>query len=335
MKLVGWKRLLANPYFFWYTIIIPIALLFSVTMIGGIVSSILNLCGKEIDIISLVSKALDFPITIYGYFINLLFILRLWVFYNISSSVKAFLHNHIVGCLCCLNITMWSVQSLLHTGHKFTGIALLDFCLMFGGFILAILFLAYKVLCKKETIGNYCKFANEVEQQQFRNTYQIAKKQYYYVGGTFALCFVLFMIFIGYRQVKGYSLYEMGKDAKSLFVKKNYQIVLNGSNKEIYVYMRCPSIGIAGINEIRYDGFTYDEVEEQLFEDIRHNSFDGDWRVYVILEYKDDYGNYYYDDEKIYVSTLNGNELRRYADYSYFRGKADLQNAFPWNKDNL
>jgi hypothetical protein len=95
--------------------------------------------------------------------------------------------------------------------------------------------------------------------------------------------------------------------------------------------MHSPTIGIVGINKVGYDGFTLEEVEEEIFDGIRRKGFNGDYNVYVTLQYKDDHGNYYNGD-RVKVSTLNGADVKEYASYSYFRGNAHLYAAFPWNR---
>lgn len=94
--------------------------------------------------------------------------------------------------------------------------------------------------------------------------------------------------------------------------------------------MHCPSIGIVGINQVSYDGFTYEEVEQEVFDKIRSKSYDGWYSIVVILQFKDSYGNFY-DGPPVTVTGLKASEVKRYASYSYFRGSSHLENAFPWN----
>jgi hypothetical protein len=110
---------------------------------------------------------------------------------------------------------------------------------------------------------------------------------------------------------------------------KNYKVQI--SEGDVSVTMHSPTIGIVGINEVGYDGFTLEEVEEEIFDGIRRKGFNGDYNVYVTLQYKDDHGNYYNGD-RVKVSTLNGADVKEYASYSYFRGNAHLYAAFPWNR---
>lgn len=110
--------------------------------------------------------------------------------------------------------------------------------------------------------------------------------------------------------------------------EKNYSVdVTDGT---IRVKMHSPSIGIVGINQISYDGFTYEEVEKEVFDKIRNRSYDGYYSVIVTLEFKDSYGNYY-DGTSVTVTSLNGAEVKRYASYGYFRGSSHIADAFPWN----
>jgi hypothetical protein len=132
---------------------------------------------------------------------------------------------------------------------------------------------------------------------------------------------------------------------------KNYKVQI--SEGDVSVTMHSPTIGIVGINKVGYDGFTLEEVEEEIFDGIRRKGFNGDYNVYVTLQYKDDHGNYYngdrdynvyvtlqykddhgnyYNGDRVKVSTLNGADVKEYASYSYFRGNAHLYAAFPWNR---
>ena len=109
---------------------------------------------------------------------------------------------------------------------------------------------------------------------------------------------------------------------------KNYSVDV--SDGIVEVKMHSPTLGIAGFNEIGYDGFTYEEVEEKVFDKIRSRDYDGKYSVVVTLQFKDSYGNYY-DGTPVTVSSLNSSEVKRYASYSYFRGSTHIENAFPWN----
>jgi hypothetical protein len=112
--------------------------------------------------------------------------------------------------------------------------------------------------------------------------------------------------------------------------KKNYSVKITDGT--VNVKMRCPTKGIVGINQVGYEGFTYEEVEETVFDKIRNRDYDGDYTVVVTLEFKDAYGNYY-DGPAVTVSHLNGADTKRYASYRYFRGSSNIYKAFPWNYD--
>ena len=110
---------------------------------------------------------------------------------------------------------------------------------------------------------------------------------------------------------------------------KNYrvQVCSSSSDGQVWVHMRCPTIGFAGINKIAFDGFSYEDVEEEIFDGIRSNSYNGNYEVYVTLEYRDDHGNYHDGDMKL-VSVLNGADVKEYASYTYFHGKSQIQKAY-------
>ena len=94
--------------------------------------------------------------------------------------------------------------------------------------------------------------------------------------------------------------------------------------------MHSPSMGIVEFNKIAYDGFTYEEVEKEVFDKIRKRSYNGYYSVIVTLEFLDSYGNYY-EGTPVTVSSLNGADVKRYASYRYFRGSSHISDAFPWN----
>jgi hypothetical protein len=108
---------------------------------------------------------------------------------------------------------------------------------------------------------------------------------------------------------------------------KNYSVEV--SDGIVKVKMRSPSIGVAGINVVSFDGFEPEEVEKEVFDKIRKRSYDGNYSVIVTLEFKDSYGNYY-DGTPVTVTSLNGAEVKRYASYGYFRNSTHLEKAYPW-----
>lgn len=110
---------------------------------------------------------------------------------------------------------------------------------------------------------------------------------------------------------------------------KNYSVMVK--NGSVVIRMHCPTIGLVGINQVGYDGFTYEEVEKSIFDEIRNSSYNGDYTVSVILQYRDSYGNFSTEDTTV-VCTLNGEDVKRYASYSYFNGKANIAKAYPWNR---
>ena len=111
--------------------------------------------------------------------------------------------------------------------------------------------------------------------------------------------------------------------------KKNYKVEIQDGS--IHVTMHSPSMGIVGINQVSYDGFTYEEVEQEVFDKIRNSSYDGSYTVSVTLQFIDSYGNYY-DGERIIVSNLDAKEVKKYASYYYFRDHTHISDAFPWNR---
>lgn len=111
--------------------------------------------------------------------------------------------------------------------------------------------------------------------------------------------------------------------------KKNYKVTFGEG--VVNITMRCPTIGVAGWREISFDGFTLADIEEEVFKGIRNRKYLGNYDVYVILQFRDSYGNFYDSQKKVKVSTLNGEDVKKYADFGYFKGKVTIDKAFPWN----
>lgn len=111
--------------------------------------------------------------------------------------------------------------------------------------------------------------------------------------------------------------------------KKNYGVAFEDGS--IYITMKSPSIGISGINEVSFDGFTPEEIEENVFDGIRKKDYSGNYDVYVTLQFKDSHGNYYNSKERVKVSTLDGDDVKRYANFGYFKGKVSIDKSYPWN----
>lgn len=113
---------------------------------------------------------------------------------------------------------------------------------------------------------------------------------------------------------------------------KNYEVsVVNG---KVEVVMKAPSIGAAGFNEVAFDGFTLEEIEEEIFDEIQDAKYGGDYEVYVTLRFKNRYGRLY-ERESVKVCTLDAMDVKKYVNYSYFRGNIPFENAFQWNHDYM
>ena len=112
--------------------------------------------------------------------------------------------------------------------------------------------------------------------------------------------------------------------------KKNYNVEIQDGS--IHVTMHSPSMGIVGINQVSFDGFTYEEVEQEVFDKIRSRNYNGPYTVSVTLQFIDSYGNYY-NGESVVVTTLKATEVKKYASYYYFRDQTHISDAFPWNRN--
>ena len=107
--------------------------------------------------------------------------------------------------------------------------------------------------------------------------------------------------------------------------KRNYKVEVNSSS--IDVYMRAPTIGLAGINEVSFDGFKVEDVEKKLFKKIRLQKDYKTYDIFVHMEYSDQYGNYHYG-KPIKVNRLSVSEVKKYKDYSHFRGRSNISAAY-------
>lgn len=108
--------------------------------------------------------------------------------------------------------------------------------------------------------------------------------------------------------------------------EKGYSILF-GDNYA-YVIMRSPTFGISGINAVDYDGFTPSDIEKEIFDHIRSEDIDSQsFSVIVSLETKDKYGNYVVlsENSDYLVSKLEVAEVRRYADFRYFRQEIGIE----------
>lgn len=95
------------------------------------------------------------------------------------------------------------------------------------------------------------------------------------------------------------------------------------------IIMKSPSIGVVGVNKVGFDGFTPKDIDREVFDKIRKRTYSGDYSIFVTLKFKDSYGNYYISPEKVNICTLNGADVKRYADFSNFSG-LPIYKAYPW-----
>ena len=107
--------------------------------------------------------------------------------------------------------------------------------------------------------------------------------------------------------------------------QKNYSVEVNDGS--VIVKMHSPSRGVVSLYGVNFDGFTIEDVEEEIFDKIRSSNYEGYYTVYVILQYRDSYGNFY-DGPQTKVSTLQSSEVKKYASYGYFRGQTHLEYSY-------
>ena len=91
--------------------------------------------------------------------------------------------------------------------------------------------------------------------------------------------------------------------------------------------LKCTVLLGVSLYGVNFDGFTIEDVEEEIFDKIRSSNYEGYYTVYVILQYRDSYGNFY-DGPQTKVSTLQSSEVKKYASYGYFRGQTHLEYSY-------
>ena len=109
--------------------------------------------------------------------------------------------------------------------------------------------------------------------------------------------------------------------------EKNYNVVV--TDGIVNITMKCPTIGVVGINKVGFDGFTPKDINREVFNKVRNRNYSGDYIVFVTMQFIDNYGNYYDSQEKVKVDILNGEEMKKYADFKYFKG-VSIYKAYPW-----
>lgn len=116
-------------------------------------------------------------------------------------------------------------------------------------------------------------------------------------------------------------------------------------HNEINITMHYPSVGMVGINEIYWgdDGNDPDDVEKDIYDEINpawynsilrneYNKKTGVWFLFLTLKEKDQYGNWVDGATKIPIGSLDCDEVRRYVDYSYFKGTITNMIIDGWHK---
>jgi hypothetical protein len=132
--------------------------------------------------------------------------------------------------------------------------------------------------------------------------------------------FALIIYFFNFNKVN-----DTVDDIWGWATKRNYKVEVN--NSSIDVYMRAPTIGFAGINEVSFDGFKVEDVEKKLFKKIRLQEKYKVYDIFVHVEYSDQYGNYHYG-KPVKVSRLSVSEVKKYKDYYHFRGRSNISAAY-------
>ena len=107
---------------------------------------------------------------------------------------------------------------------------------------------------------------------------------------------------------------------------KNYDVSVSGNS--VYVTMKALSKGMIEWGKVTLDGYTKEDVEKEIFDKIRSNNYDGNYDIYVTVNYMDSHGNYSNEGNMVKVSTLNGADVKQYSNYINFHGKAHLEKAY-------
>lgn len=102
----------------------------------------------------------------------------------------------------------------------------------------------------------------------------------------------------------------------------------------IDIIMKSPTMGIVGLGQVGYDGFSPRDIDREVFDKVRKRAYSGDYSVYVTMRFKDSYGNYYNSLEEVNICTLNGADMKKYAAFKYFKG-LPIYKAYPWVYDYL
>ena len=98
---------------------------------------------------------------------------------------------------------------------------------------------------------------------------------------------------------------------------KNYNIKYD--EHDITIIIPMPTIGTAGIGQTTYDGFTLEDIEQDIFNELRDNKYKGNYDLNLTIKFKDKYGNYS-KNETYPLNSINADDIKKYAAYNYFRG---------------
>lgn len=97
--------------------------------------------------------------------------------------------------------------------------------------------------------------------------------------------------------------------------KKKYKILYDKNNISIIIPM--PRIGIVRLGETTYDGFTLQDIEKEIFNELRGDKYYGLYHLNLTIQFKDKYGNYS-EEEKYSLGDIDTDEIKKYAAYKYF-----------------
>ena len=97
--------------------------------------------------------------------------------------------------------------------------------------------------------------------------------------------------------------------------EKKYKILYDKNNISIVIPM--PKIGVVRLGETTYDGFTLQDIEKDIFNQLREDKYHGLHNLCLTILFKDKYGNYS-EEEEHSLGNIDADEIKKYADYKYF-----------------
>ncbi len=100
---------------------------------------------------------------------------------------------------------------------------------------------------------------------------------------------------------------------------KGYEVDIDSYNKKLYITVPPPKIGASGMGRIDWK-VDLDAIEKEIFDEFRSSNHKGVYSVYLSTTVNDQYGSKRKKDMGL-IGTISTAEIKKYHDYSYFKGK--------------